>query len=106
MRENLENEGGAIMAEAAMMAIAEVIGRGAAHSTVYDAVAIARADRITLSEALERTLDEHVLEKLPALGRGLDPMTYLGETDEIVTAALDAWARVTAESPAAGTARR
>jgi 3-carboxy-cis,cis-muconate cycloisomerase len=106
MRENVDNHGGAIMAEAAMMAVAEVVGRGAAHATVYDAAAIVRTDRIKLSEALERTLDDDVLERLPALDHILDPMTYLGETDEIVTAALDAWARVTSEPPAAGTARR
>lgn len=101
MRANLEREGGVIMAEAAMIAVGHVVGRGAAHALVYDASLLARTEDISLREALERTLEDDVLAVLPPLDDVLDPMTYLGETDEIVTAALEGWARITTSVPAA-----
>lgn len=95
MRANLERDGGVIMAEAAMMAVAEVIGRGAAHDAVYNASLLARTERISLREALGRTLGPDILAALPRLDAVLDPTAHLGETDEIVTAALHEWAQVT-----------
>jgi len=95
MRANLDRDGGTIMAEAAMMAVAEVVGRGAAHSLVYDASLLARTEGMSLRDALATTLDEDVLAALPPLDAVLDPSAYLGETDAIVTAALDGWAGIT-----------
>jgi 3-carboxy-cis,cis-muconate cycloisomerase len=95
MRANLELEGGLIMAEAVMMAAAPIVGRGPAHDAVYRAAGAARAEGLSLAETLPRELD---VEKLPPLGELLDPARYLGETDSIVTAALELWR-------AAGTAR-
>jgi 3-carboxy-cis,cis-muconate cycloisomerase len=94
MRANLERDGGVIMAEAAMMAVAEVIGRRAAHDAVYDASLLARTERVSLRDALGRTLDPDTLAALPQLDAVLDPTAYLGEADEIVTAALCEWAQV------------
>jgi len=105
MRENLESEGGLIMAEAAMIALAGVVGRAAAHDLVAKSSSVARAERSTLREALERALDNDVLTALPPLDEVLDVDSYLGESDSIVTAAVAAWGEVRPSSPPAGTAR-
>jgi 3-carboxy-cis,cis-muconate cycloisomerase len=95
MRENLELEGGTIMAEAAMMALANVVGRSAAHDIVYDASAEARARGIPLQEALRNSLDQDLIARLDPGDLPLDPDRYLGEADEIVASALAAWRHVT-----------
>jgi 3-carboxy-cis,cis-muconate cycloisomerase len=105
MRANLELEGGTIMAEAAMMAVGEVLGRAEAHSAVYEASALARSEGVSLADALRKTLAHDVLAALPPLEEVLAPDAYLGETDAIVTAACESWARVMSSPPAAGTAR-
>jgi 3-carboxy-cis,cis-muconate cycloisomerase len=103
MRANLLRDGGAIMAEAAMMAVAEVVGRARAHDLVYDAAAIAREERRSLREGLERTLPPEVADALPPLAEILDPLRYLGESERTVDAALAAWRAVSAPAEA-GTA--
>jgi 3-carboxy-cis,cis-muconate cycloisomerase len=105
MRANLDGEGGLIMAEAAMIAVADVVGRAASHARVVEASSVARSEGITLQEALERTLDRETLDALPPLDAVLAPDAYLGETDAIVTAALEGWAEVTRPRPEAGRAR-
>ena len=105
MRANLELDGGTIMAEAAMMAVGEVLGRAEAHAAVYQASALVRSESVPLAEALRTTLAHEVLAALPPLEEVLAPDAYLGETDAIVTAACESWARVTSSPRAAGTAR-
>jgi 3-carboxy-cis,cis-muconate cycloisomerase len=105
MRANLLLDGGAIMAEAAMMAVARIVGRAEAHDLVYTAAATARLDGISLSEGLERTLPPEVAAALPPLPEILDPARYLGETERVVDAALTAWHAVI-PSAEAGTAQR
>jgi 3-carboxy-cis,cis-muconate cycloisomerase len=105
MRANLELEGGTIMAEAAMMAVGEVLGRAEAHAAVYEASAFARSEGVSLAEALRKTLAHDVLAALPPLEDVLDPDAYLGETDAIVSAACESWSRVMSSSRAVGTAR-
>lgn len=106
MRENLESEGGLIMAEAAMIALARVVGRAAAHALVAESSSVVRAERITLREALERALENETLAALPPLDEVLDVDSYLGESDSMVAAALAAWRSSRPSSPAeAGTAR-
>jgi 3-carboxy-cis,cis-muconate cycloisomerase len=105
MRANLDDDGGLIMAEAAMIAVADVIGRGAAHSFVAEASAAARAEGTSLREALERALDRETLDALPPLDAVLDPEAYLGETDAMVTAALEGWADIRGPRQEAGRAR-
>jgi 3-carboxy-cis,cis-muconate cycloisomerase len=105
MRANLELDGGTIMAEAAMMAVGEVLGRAEAHTAVYEASALARSEGVSLTEALRTTLAHDVFAALPSLDEVLAPDAYLGETDAIVTAACETWARVMSSPPAAGTAR-
>ncbi len=107
MRANLELEGGLIMAEAVMMAAASVVGRGRAHDLVYRACATARLEGLSLAEAIRRELGPDLVTALPPLETLLAPERYLGETDAIVTTALEGWARATAPArPEAGTARR
>ena len=98
MRTNLGVEGGAIMAEAAMMAVARVVGRTEAHEQVSRASAMARSEGLALREALERTLDPATLAVLPPLCDVLEPDSYLGETDAIVTAAIAGWTQITCPS--------
>jgi 3-carboxy-cis,cis-muconate cycloisomerase len=98
MRANLDGEGGSIMAEAVMMAVADVVGRADAHVVVSDASASARSEGVSLRTALERVLEPDLLEAIPPLDDLLEPASYLGETEAIVTAALDGWERVTSEA--------
>ena len=70
MRENLEGEGGLIMAEAAMIALAGVVGRAAAHALVAESSSVARAERISLREALERDARRRDAGRAAASGRG------------------------------------
>jgi 3-carboxy-cis,cis-muconate cycloisomerase len=106
MRANLDLEGGLIMAEAVMMAAAPIVGRGTAHDLVYEACATARREGLVLAEALRRELGAELVAALPPLERLLDPAQYLGETDAIVTAALERWSRATtAAGPEAERAR-
>jgi adenylosuccinate lyase len=88
-----------------MMAVGEVLGRAEAHAAVYEASTLARSEKISLTEALQKTLAHDVLVALPPLAEVLAPDAYLGETDAIVTAACESWARVMSSPPAAGTAR-
>jgi 3-carboxy-cis,cis-muconate cycloisomerase len=91
MRANLDADGGAIVSEHAMMELAPLVGRGPAHDLVYRACATARRDGLPLPEALRQELGPEVRERLPPLEDLLDPTAYLGETDAIVTTALEAW---------------
>jgi 3-carboxy-cis,cis-muconate cycloisomerase len=105
MRANLELDGGTIMAEAAMMAVGEILGRAEAHAAVYEASALARSEGVSLAEALRKTLAHDVLAALPALEDVLAPTAYIGETDAIVTAACESWTRVMSSPRAAETAQ-
>jgi 3-carboxy-cis,cis-muconate cycloisomerase len=105
MRANLELDGGTIMAEAAMMAVGEIVGRAEAHAIVYEASALARSEGVSLAEALRTTLAHDVLAALPPLEAVLAPDAYLGETDAIVSAGCESWTRVMSSPQAAGTAR-
>ena len=106
MRENLDAEGGSIMAESVMMALADLVGRSAAHDLVYEASTLARRQGIPLEEALRTTLDRDLLARLGPLEKLLDPHSYLGEANRIITVALDRWKGVTtALGEVAGTAR-
>ncbi len=106
MRANLDVDGGLLMAEAAMMALAAVVGRAAAHACVAEACSMARVEGIALREALERAVDGETAASLPPLDAVLDPDAYLGETDAIVTTALEGWAAIrTPLRREAGTAR-
>ena len=91
MRANLDLDGGMIMAEAAMMALAPVVGRGAAHDMVYEACILARAERLTLVQAMTATIPAAVAAQLPPLGDLLQPAAYLGEAVSIADTGVASW---------------
>jgi 3-carboxy-cis,cis-muconate cycloisomerase len=107
MSANLDLDGGLIMAEAVMMALAPLVGRGPAHDLVYEVCATARKEGLALVDAIRRELDPELVAALSPLETLLDPSQYLGETDAIVTRALEGWAQTTSfAQQEAGTARR
>jgi len=84
MRENLDLTNGLIMAEAVMMALAEKVGREAAHRVMQAASGIALRERRPLAEVLqEETLVRDNFESA-MLARLADPAYYLGEAREVV----------------------
>jgi 3-carboxy-cis,cis-muconate cycloisomerase len=83
MAANLEADGGLVMAEAYMMALAPALGRQRAHDIVYEAVGRVRAEGIDLRAALRGAGD--ALGDLPA------PGAYLGAASAACDAALEAW---------------
>jgi 3-carboxy-cis,cis-muconate cycloisomerase len=84
MRRNLALNGGLIMAEAVMMALAPKLGRDAAHHAVQLACDRAIAEKRALVEVLAE--DEAVAPHLDraALLRLTDPASYLGECDAVI----------------------
>ena len=91
MAANLDLDGGMIMAEAAMMALAPIVGRGSAHDLVYAACTMARDEGRTLVDALGATLDPVLAAQLPPLGDVLDPAAYLGEAITIADRGVAIW---------------
>jgi 3-carboxy-cis,cis-muconate cycloisomerase len=91
MRANLDLDGGMIMAEAAMMALAPVVGRGPAHDMVYGACTRARTEHRTLLEALTTSIPPAVAVRLPPLEDMLQPAAYLGEAVDIADRGIGIW---------------
>jgi 3-carboxy-cis,cis-muconate cycloisomerase len=84
MRRNLDLTQGLILAEAAMMALAQAIGRQQAHDAVEHACARAVAEKRPLADVLRD--DSAIQGKLEpaALARLGDPAAYLGECEAVV----------------------
>lgn len=84
MRRNLALNGGLIMAEAVMMALAPKIGRDAAHHAVQLACDRAIAEKRAMVDVLAE--DQAVAPHLDraALLRLADPASYLGECDAVI----------------------
>lgn len=93
MRANLDQDGGLIMAEALMMAVAPVAGRARAHELVYDLCARARVEGRALRDVVAAAMPSDVAAQLPPVAELLDPDRYVGEASAIVDAALAAWRR-------------
>jgi 3-carboxy-cis,cis-muconate cycloisomerase len=93
MRHGLEVDGGTIMAEAVMIALAPRVGRARADELVQAACLEATASGRGLAEALRRTLAPELLEAVGPLEARLDPASYLGEVDSVVDAAIETWRR-------------
>lgn len=85
MRENLDATGGMISSEAVMMELGKHLGRGQAHHILHEATASAARTGRTFAEEVA----EHpALQELPAgldLGALLDPASYTGDVDDIIT---------------------
>ena len=86
MRANIDITHGAIMAEAAMMGLAPLLGHEEAHHLVQHACDAALQDGIGLAEALSRDprVDRAVVARLT------DPAGYLGVTDGLIDRVLAA----------------
>ena len=88
MRRNLDMTGGLIVAEAVMMALAEKIGRGAAHDLVYGACRKALDKGTLLLDELRAMPDVTKAADEATLQRLCDPAHYLGSADAMITRAL------------------
>jgi 3-carboxy-cis,cis-muconate cycloisomerase len=99
MRANLDLDGGRIMAEAYMIALAAALGRDRAHDVMYRAVRESREQNqpllVTLQHVLPAEVWEGVRDRLPT------PETYLGSAGEIVDTAVADWRAASAPIPAA-----
>lgn len=85
MRRNLDATGGMISAEAVMMELGKIIGRGEAHHILHEATARAHASGRTFAEEI---LDHEGLKELPPgfdLKRLLDPAFYVGDVADIIS---------------------
>jgi 3-carboxy-cis,cis-muconate cycloisomerase len=86
MAANLRADGGLIMAEAYMMALAPALGRQRAHDVVYAATRSVREDGLDLHAAVLRARgDDGVAGDLPS------PDGYVGASAASCDAALGAW---------------
>ena len=91
MRSNLDREGGLLMSEAVMMALAPRIGRLHAHEVVTEACRVAREERRPLADVLEQTLDPALRTSLSPLTELVAPEAYIGEAESIVACACESW---------------
>lgn len=78
MRQNLERDGGLIMAEAYMIRLAEQLGQANAHDLVYQASQQARREGKSLQEVLSQF-------------EPIRPEDYLGEAAAVCQRALELW---------------
>jgi 3-carboxy-cis,cis-muconate cycloisomerase len=94
MRRNLDLTHGLIVAEAVMMGLAPNLGRGEAHHVVRRACDVALAERLSLTDALQR--DPVVASRFDraAIERMTDPASYLGSTQAFVDRIMAAAAEV------------
>jgi 3-carboxy-cis,cis-muconate cycloisomerase len=83
MRANLELTGGAIMAEAVMMALAAVVGRQRAHDVVHDAAAVAADTGRDFADVLAGDTTVTSLLRAEQIDSLLDPATHRGESVRI-----------------------
>ncbi|MGY2876574.1 3-carboxy-cis,cis-muconate cycloisomerase [Marmoricola sp. URHA0025 HA25] len=90
MLANLETDGGRLMAEAYMMALAPHLGRGPAHELVYAAVRHSRQEDVPLRDAVRDVVTAEVWRDVePVLPW---PQGYLGQASAICDEALKVWA--------------
>jgi 3-carboxy-cis,cis-muconate cycloisomerase len=84
MRENLDLTEGLILSEAVMMALAQSIGRDAAHHQVTQAATTAAKSGRPFAEVLKATPDIRKHLDDAALARILDPAHYIGEAGAVI----------------------
>jgi 3-carboxy-cis,cis-muconate cycloisomerase len=96
MRANLTADGELLMAEAYMMKLAPVLGRGEAHELVYDAVVTARRQDEPLIAVLRR---EAPAGARAALEAELRPEDYVGDPARAIAEAVREWRSAAACPP-------
>ncbi|MDE2006289.1 MAG: 3-carboxy-cis,cis-muconate cycloisomerase, partial [Rhodospirillales bacterium] len=90
MRRNLDLTGGLIVAEAVMMGLAPMLGRGEAHHVVKHACDVALAKGVGLAEALARAPEVAGRLDAAAIARLTDPAGYLGSAGAFIDRVLAA----------------
>jgi 3-carboxy-cis,cis-muconate cycloisomerase len=90
MLANLDLDGGRIMSEAVMMALAPMIGRARAHEVIYAASDRAYRADISLAEALKADLDADLQAQID-LSQVLAPTNYIGDAEAVADTAAKAW---------------
>src|SRR5262249_42895211 len=88
MRENLELTRGLIYAEAVSMALAEKLGRAAAHEKIEAACRAASSSQRHLREVLASQPEISSLLTLAELDGLFDPMNYLGSSSTFIDSVL------------------
>lgn len=88
MRENLNLNGGLIMAEAVMMGMAPKVGKKKAHDLVYTAAGNAHGKGMSLKEALLETPEISSILSEQEIDTLLDPLNYTGSAVKMVDAVL------------------
>jgi 3-carboxy-cis,cis-muconate cycloisomerase len=91
MRDNMNLDGGLIMSESLMMAVARVIGRTAAHERITAVCEHARETGRPLSVVARDELSDDLLAALPPIDQVLLPDSYIGEAERIVDAVVASW---------------
>jgi 3-carboxy-cis,cis-muconate cycloisomerase len=89
MRENLELTHGLIYAEAVSMALAEKLGRAAAHEKVEGCCRIAVSSKRHLREVLASQAEISSLLSSAEIERLFDPQNYLGSSSAFIDSVLD-----------------
>jgi 3-carboxy-cis,cis-muconate cycloisomerase len=89
MRANRAADGGRLMAEAYMIALAARLGRDRAHDTMYGAVRTSRERGTSLRDAVRSVVDDAAWAAVEAHLPG--PEEYLGSTRRICADAVRAW---------------
>jgi 3-carboxy-cis,cis-muconate cycloisomerase len=89
MLANLETDGGRLMAEAYMMALAPHLGRGPAHDLVYAAVRHSRQHDVPLRDAVRDVVTVDVWRQVEPMLPW--PQGYLGNASAICDEALRLW---------------
>ncbi len=95
MKANLAADGGLIMSEAAMIALADALGRERAHDVVYAAALEVRTTGTGLPDAIRAILNKAGVSedvKVP------EPSDYLGDVRRACEAAVSAWTGATEEA--------
>jgi 3-carboxy-cis,cis-muconate cycloisomerase len=93
MRSNLDAAGDLVMAESVATALADRLGRGAAHELVESAARRAREEGRSLRELLEELPEAGGTLGPAGLDEALAPEAYLGAASELVERALAAHRR-------------
>ena len=88
MRENLESTRGLIYAEAVSMALAEKLGRVAAHEKVEAACRLAHSAQRHLRDVLASQNEISSILSSPELDRLFDPLNYLGSSSAMIDSIL------------------
>jgi 3-carboxy-cis,cis-muconate cycloisomerase len=93
MQRNLDATNGFVYAEALTVAVAQTLGKSAAHARVEALVHRARQDATTLQATLAADADLAALVSPESRARIFDPASQFGSADAMIDRALEAWRR-------------